>query len=73
MQVSDGLDDLRPVALTSGSFSNTHQKWSATDKKAFAVYQSVWKFNLYLKRSTVHTTMQSYTLRTIFVMWDENT
>ena len=42
-QAVDGPDDLRPKAYTSGSFSETQQRWSATEKQAFAVCPSVWK------------------------------
>ena len=40
-------NDLEPIAHTSCSFSEMHQKWSVTEKEA--VYQSVLKFDLYLK------------------------
>ena len=43
-----GPDDLRPIAYTSGSISNMQQRWSATEKGAFAVHQSVLKLDLYL-------------------------
>ena len=33
----------------SGSFYDTQQRWSSTEKEAFAVYQSVLKFDLYLR------------------------
>ena len=42
-------EDLRPIAYTSSSFSEMQQRWSATKKEAYAVYQSVLKFNLYLR------------------------
>ena len=45
-QAVDGPDDLRPIAYTSGSVSDMQQKWSATEREAFAVYQSVLKFDL---------------------------
>ena len=32
-QAVDGPDDLRPIAYTSVSFSDTQQKWSTTEKK----------------------------------------
>ena len=54
-QAVDDSDDLRPIAYTSGSFSKMQHRWSAKDKEVFAVYQSVLKFDLYLKRSTMHT------------------
>ena len=44
-------DDLRPIAYTSGSFSNMQQRWPATEKEAFAVYQSILKFDLYLREA----------------------
>ena len=34
-QAVDGPDDLRPIAYTSASFSDTQQKWSATEKETF--------------------------------------
>ena len=37
-QADDGPDDERPIAYTSGSFSNIQQRWSAIEKEAFAVY-----------------------------------
>ena len=43
-QTVDSLGDLRPIVHTSGSFSDKQQKWSATEKEAFAIYQSVLKF-----------------------------
>ena len=63
-QAVNGPDDLRLIAYTSGSFSDTQQRWYATEKRAFAVYQSVLKFDLHLR---------SLTTRTIFYMWNENT
>ena len=48
-QAVDSPKDLRPIAYTSDSFSNTQQKWSITEKEAFAIYQSVMKFDFYLK------------------------
>ena len=48
-QAVDGPDDLRPIAYTSGSFSNIQQRWPATEKDTFAVCLSVLKFNLYLR------------------------
>ena len=45
----DDLNDLRPIAYTSGSFSDMHQWWSATEKEAFTVYQSILKLYLYLR------------------------
>ena len=48
-QTYDNPDDLRPIAYTSGSFSDIQQRWSATEKEVFAFYQSVLKFDLYLR------------------------
>ena len=50
-QAVDDPNDLRPIAYTSASFFlyNTQQRWSATGKEAFAVYQSILKFNLNLR------------------------
>ena len=48
-QAAASPEDLRPIACTSGPFSNTQQRWSATEKEAFAVYQSVLKFYIYLR------------------------
>ena len=47
----DGPDDLRAVAYTSGSYSDAQKRWLATEKEPFAVFQSVLKFNLYLKEA----------------------
>ena len=47
-QAIDSLEDLRPIVYTSGSFSDMQQRWSATEKEALAVYQSVLKSDLYL-------------------------
>ena len=47
IQGVESPEDLRPIAYTSGLFSDTQQRWSATEKKAFAVNQHVPKFNLY--------------------------
>ena len=41
--------DLRSIAYTSGSFFNVQQRWSITEKEAFTVYQSILKFDLYLR------------------------
>ena len=41
--------DLRSISYTSGSFINMQQLWSATKREVFAVYQSVLKFDLYLR------------------------
>ena len=48
-QAVDGPDDLRTTVYTSGSFSDMQQRWSATEKEALAVYQSVLKFDLFLR------------------------
>ena len=48
-QAAESPDDLRPIPYTSGSFSDKQQRWSATEKEAFAVYQSVLKFDMYLR------------------------
>ena len=47
-QAVESPEDLRPVVFKSGSFSETQQRWSATEKEAYAVYQAVLKFKLYL-------------------------
>ena len=47
-QAVDGPDDLRPIPYTSGSFPDIQQRWCATEKEAFAIYQSFLKFDLYL-------------------------
>ena len=36
-QAVDGPNYLRPIAYISGSFYNMQQRWSATEKEAFAV------------------------------------
>ena len=48
-QVVESPEDLRPTAFTSGSFSEMQQRWSVTEEEAYAVYQSVLKFDLYLR------------------------
>ena len=45
----DHPEDFRPVAFTSGPFSEMQQMWSATEKEVYAVYRSILKFNLYLR------------------------
>ena len=50
-QAVESPEDLRPIAYTSGSFSEMQQRWSATEKEAYAVYQSVLKFDIYLRRA----------------------
>ena len=42
----NGPDNFRPIVYTSGSFSDMQQRWSATEKEAFAVYQSAVMFDL---------------------------
>ena len=44
-------EDLRPIAYTSGSFSDMKERWSATEKEVFAIYQTVLKFDLYLRKA----------------------
>ena len=48
-QAVDEPDDLRLIAYISGSFSDMQQRWSASWKGSFEVYQSVLKFDLYLR------------------------
>ena len=36
-QAVDSPDDLKPIAYTLGSLCNRQQKWSPTEKEAFAV------------------------------------
>ena len=48
-QAVESPEDLIFTAYTSGSLSNMQQKWSATEREAFAVYQFVLKFDLYLR------------------------
>ena len=48
-QAVDGPDDSSPIAYTSGSFSDMHQKWSATEKETFAIHHYVLKFDLHLR------------------------
>ena len=36
--------------MTLGSFLQMQQRWSANEKEAYAVYQAVLKFDLYLRR-----------------------
>ena len=42
---------LRTVAFISGSLSEMQQRWPATKKEAYAVYQSILKFDLYLREA----------------------
>ena len=49
IQAVTSPEDLRPIAYISGSFSDMQQRWSATEKEVYAVYQSVLKFDLYLR------------------------
>ena len=46
IQAVKSPDDLRPRAYTSVSFSNMQQRWCATEKETFMVYQSVLKWIL---------------------------
>ena len=46
---AESSKDLRPINYTSGSFLDIQERWSATEKEAFAVYQSVLKFDLHLR------------------------
>ena len=48
-QAVESPEDLRPIAYTSGSLSDMQQRWSVTEKEAFAVYQYVQKFDFYLR------------------------
>ena len=48
-QAVESPEDLRPIAFTLGSFLEMQQRWSATEKEAYAIYQSVLKFDLYLR------------------------
>ena len=48
-QAVDSPEDLRSVAFTCGSFSEMQLRWSATEKDVCAVYQSICKFDLYLR------------------------
>ena len=41
-QVFESAYDLRPITYTSGSFSDKQQRWSETEKEAFADYQNVY-------------------------------
>ena len=54
-----GCDDLSPIAYTSGLFSDMQQKWTATEKETFAVYQVCSQVWLVLKRSRVHIMLWS--------------
>ena len=49
IQAVDSLEDLRPVAFMSFSFSEMQQRWSEPEKEAYAVYQSTLKFDVYLR------------------------
>ena len=48
-QAFKSTEDLWPIVHTSCSFSDMQQRWSATEKEAYAVYQSVIMFELYLR------------------------
>ena len=48
-QAADSPKDLRLVAFTSGTFSEMQHRWSATEKETYAVYQSILKFDLYVR------------------------
>ena len=56
-EVANSPEDLRPIVYTSGSFSDTQQIWSATEKETFAVYQSALKFDFYLRGQSVNYAM----------------
>ena len=40
-QAVESPENLRPVAFTSGSFLEMHHMWSATEREAYAAYQSI--------------------------------
>ena len=42
-------EDVRPIAYTLGLFLDMQQSRSATEKEALTLYQSVLKFDLYLR------------------------
>ena len=48
-QAVEILEHLGPAAFTLGTFLEMQQRWSATEKKAYAVYQSMLKFDLYFR------------------------
>ena len=48
-QAVQSPEELRPVVFTLDSFSEMQQRWSATRKEAYAVYQSMLRFDLYLR------------------------
>ena len=48
-QAVDRPEDLKPVAFTPGLFSEMQQRLSTTKKEAYAVYQSILQFDLYLR------------------------
>ena len=56
-QLVECPDNLNPIAYKSGLFSSVQQRWSATEKEAFAVYQSVLKFDLNLRGWDVYYTL----------------
>ena len=42
-------EDLRPVTFTLGSSSDMQQRWYATKKEVYAIYQSVLQYDLYFR------------------------
>ena len=48
-QAVESPKGLRPIVYNSDSFSYMQQRWSANEKEDIAVFQSVSKFDLYLK------------------------
>ena len=49
MHAVESPEDLRPVEFTSGSFLEMQQRWSSDKKEAYATYQSMLKFDFYLR------------------------
>ena len=41
IQAVESPTDLRAIAFTSGLFSEMWQRWYATEKEAYTVYQSI--------------------------------
>ena len=48
-QTGDSPEDLRPVTFTSDSFKEMQQRWCVNENRAYVIYQSVLKFDLYLR------------------------
>ena len=48
-QLQDNINDIRPIAYFSGTFTAQKKSWCATEKEAYAVLKTVQRFDYYLR------------------------